>query len=367
MDEKQQVAGGPRRGVGPVDRAGRLFVDPGRRRRPGRDHRQRRRRDARARAKLVIEAEGLAKSFGATPVVRDVSLRVLRGDRIGIIGPNGAGKTTLVRLLTGDLAPDRGTVRLGTNLQTVSLDQSRESLRPDWTLAQALTDGRGDTVFVGSKAKHVIGYMKDFLFAPEQAGTPLTALSGGERGRLMLARALAQPSNLLVLDEPTNDLDLETLELLQEMLADYPGTVLLVSHDRDFLDRTVTAVLAAEGDGRWVEYAGGYSDMLAQRGTRQSASAERKDKPRRQKAESSTKRAGLTFKERHVLERLPAKIEALQAEIADLEAALADPDLFSRDRTAFERTSAKLQAASANLAQAEEDWLTLEMKRESAS
>ena len=194
------------------------------------------------------------------------STRIMRGDRVGIIGPNGAGKTTLLNMLIGVLPPDAGEVRLGANLAPVILDQRRESLDPEQTLAQALTGGSGDTVTVAGQSRHVVGYMKDFLFRPEQARTPVGVLSGGERARLTLARAFAQPSNLLVLDEPTNDLDLETLDLLQEHLAEYPGTVLLVSHDRDFLDRVVTSVIASEGNGRWVEYAGGYSDMLAQRG-----------------------------------------------------------------------------------------------------
>ena len=222
--------------------------------------------EAEASGALVIEAKDIAKSFGERPIVRDLSARVMRGDRIGIVGPNGSGKTTLVSLLTGTLAPDAGTVKLGANLEMAALDQGRESLDPEWTLKEALTGGRGDTVTVGGQTKHVMSYMKDFLFTALQARTPLRALSGGERGRLMLARALAKPSNLLVLDEPTNDLDLETLDVLEEMLADYAGTVILISHDRDFLDRAVNAVLVPEGDGRWVEYAGGYTDMLAQRG-----------------------------------------------------------------------------------------------------
>ena len=189
-----------------------------------------------------------------------------RGDRIGIVGPNGAGKTTLINLLTGADAPDSGTIRLGANIEMATLDQHRESLDPKSTLAEALTGGRGDHVMVGGKPKHVVSYMKDFLFAQEQMRTPLEVLSGGERGRLMLARALAKPSNLLVLDEPTNDLDLETLDVLEEMLGDYEGTVILISHDRDFLDRVVTSVIVPEGNGRWIEYAGGYTDMLAQRG-----------------------------------------------------------------------------------------------------
>ena len=189
----------------------------------------------------------------------------MRGDRVGIVGSNGAGKTTLLNLLTGALAPDTGAIRLGTNLAPITLDQRRESLDPKWTLAEAMTGGSGDTVTVGGESRNVIGYMKDFLFRPEQARTPVGVLSGGERARLTLACGFARPSNLLVLDEPTNDLDLETLDLLQEKLAEYAGTVLLVSHDRDFIDRVVTSMVASEGNGNWVEYAGGYTDMLAQR------------------------------------------------------------------------------------------------------
>src|SRR5271169_975747 len=215
--------------------------------------------------RLVVVAQGISKSYGGRLVVRDFSTRILRGDRVGIVGPNGAGKTTLLNLLTGALVPDAGEVRLGTNLAQVTLDQRCESLEPDQSLTEALTGGSGDTVTVAGQSRHVIGHMKDFLFRPEQARAPVGVLSGGERARLTLARAFARPSNLLVLDEPTNDLDLETLDLLQERLAEYPGTVLLVSHDRDFLDRVVTSIIASEGNGRWVEYAGGYTDMLAQR------------------------------------------------------------------------------------------------------
>src|SRR5215470_9659309 len=215
--------------------------------------------------RLVAVAAGVSKAFGDHILVRNFSIRVMRGDRLGIVGPNGAGKTTLLKLLTGALAPDNGAIRLGTNLAPVTLDQRRESLDPTWTLAQVMTGGSGDTVTVGDESRHVIGYMKDFLFRPEQARTPVSVLSGGERARLTLARALARPSNLLVLDEPPNDLDLETLDLLQEKLVEYAGTVLLVSHDRDFLDRVVTSIVVSEGNGRWIEYAGGYTDMLAQR------------------------------------------------------------------------------------------------------
>ena len=216
--------------------------------------------------KLIIEAKGIGRTYGDRKIVDDFSIRVQRGDRIGIVGPNGAGKTTLIEMLTGGKPPDSGSIRLGANIEMATLDQHRESLDPKSTLADALTGGGSDSVMVGGKPKHVVSYMKDFLFGQEQMRTPLEVLSGGERGRLMLARALAKPSNLLVLDEPTNDLDLETLDVLEEMLGDYDGTVILISHDRDFLDRVVTSVIAPEGDGRWIEYAGGYTDMLAQRG-----------------------------------------------------------------------------------------------------
>ncbi|MBN8898632.1 MAG: ATP-binding cassette domain-containing protein, partial [Rhodospirillales bacterium] len=280
--------------------------------------------------RLVFVAEGVWKSFGDRIIVRDFSTRILRGDRTALVGPNGGGKTTLLNILMGTLAPDQGEVKRGTNLEAITLDQRRETLDATQTLRDALTGGHGDMVTVGGQNRHVIGYMKDFLFGPEQANTPVGVLSGGERGRLTLARAFARQSNLLVLDEPTNDLDLETLDLLQERLADYAGTVLLVSHDRDFLDRVATSVIAAEGDGRWVEYAGGYSDMLAQRGPlRMAPSPAARTKPATPAAPrpAAPARKRMTFKDRHALETLPARIETLQQEIAKLTAALADPDL----------------------------------------
>ena len=324
--------------------------------------------DARQSGKLVIEADGIAKSYGDRAIVRDVSLRIERGDRIGVVGPNGAGKTTLINLLTGALAPDAGSVRLGTNLDIATLDQRREQLDPETSVSDTLTDGRGDTVIVGGEARHVIGYLKDFLFRPEQARTPVKALSGGERGRLMLARALARPSNLLILDEPTNDLDLETLDLLEEMLDGYPGTLILVSHDRDFLDRVVTATIVAEGDGRWTEYAGGYSDMLAQRGARPGATASREAPaaakpaaPARPKAEAKRR---LSFNDQHALKTLPGRMKTLAAEVAKHETALADPGLYARDPKAFAATSAALDKARTALAEAENEWLRIEMLRE---
>ena len=315
---------------------------------------------------LVIEAKALGKSFDR-PVVAEFTTRIERGDRIGIVGPNGSGKTTLVNLLTGALAPDKGTVKLGANLAMATLDQRRESLNPDWSVSEALTGGRGDTVMIGGQAKHVVGYLKDFLFAPEQVRTPLRALSGGERGRLMLARALAKPSNLLVLDEPTNDLDLETLDVLEEMIGDYSGTVLLISHDRDFLDRSVNAVLVPEGNGKWVEYAGGYSDMLAQRGddirkpAAKPAAAPAKPKPARPVAEAARRK--LNFNEKHALETLPDRMAALEAEVRRLQDKLADPQLYVRDRATFDKASTALAAAQAELHAAEERWLELELLR----
>jgi len=322
---------------------------------------------------LVIEAKGIAKSFDERKIVTDFSTRVMRGDRVGIVGPNGTGKTTLVSLLTGALAPDAGEVKLGANVQMATLDQGRDSLNPNWTLSEALTGGRGDTVIVGGQAKHVVGYMRDFLFAPEQARTPLRALSGGERGRLMLARALAKPSNLLVLDEPTNDLDLETLDVLEDMLGDYAGTVILISHDRDFLDRVVNAVIVPEGNGHWAEYAGGYSDMLTQRGEDIVRKTERlAERAAAQQAAASKKapsapraeKRRMSFNDKHALETLPRRMEALQSEISALQKKLDDPNLFARDRAEFSRVSQAVAAKQDELAQAEERWLELEMLRE---
>ena len=330
-------------------------------------------RDAGRSGKLVIEAEDLCKSYDGRPIVRDFSIRVERGERIGVIGANGAGKTTLVNLLTGRLAPDTGHVRLGTALEIATLEQSRESLDPGIGVAATLTEGRGDQVMVGGSPRHVIGYMKDFLFRPEQARTQVGTLSGGEKGRLALARALARPSNMLVLDEPTNDLDLETLDLLQDMLADYSGTLILVSHDRDFLDRVVTSVLVAEGDGRWQDYAGGYADMLVQRGRgieARPATAPAKahgEKPRNGAAVAAPPAGGrrkLTYRDQHSLKTLPGEMEELSAEIARLEAKLADADFYSRDPAGFAAATSALDAAGAKLTAAEEEWLRIEMLRE---
>jgi ATP-binding cassette subfamily F protein uup len=325
--------------------------------------------EAEKSGKLVIEAKNIGKAYGERRIVDGFSIRVQRGDRIGVVGPNGAGKTTLVNLLTGADAPDSGSIRFGANIEMATLDQHRESLDPKSTLAEALTGGRGDHVMVGGNAKHVVGYMKDFLFAQEQMRTPLEVLSGGERGRLMLARALAKPSNLLVLDEPTNDLDLETLDVLEEMLGDYEGTVILISHDRDFLDRVVTSVIAPEGNGRWIEYAGGYSDMLAQRGADLQREvvkvAPAASKPAKAAAVSGTPaKRRLNFREKHALETLPKTIARLHAEIAKQQRVLADPDLYNKDRGRFDAASSAAAAAQQQLHEAEDKWLELEMLRE---
>jgi ABC transport system ATP-binding/permease protein len=325
--------------------------------------------EAEKSGRLVIEAKGISKSYGSRKIVDHFSTRVLRGDRVGVVGPNGAGKTTLVNLLTGADQPDNGSVRLGANIEMATLDQRRESLDPRSTLAEALTGGRGDHVTVGGKSKHVVGYMKDFLFASEQRGTPLEVLSGGERGRLMLARALAKPSNLLVLDEPTNDLDLETLDVLEDMLGDYEGTVILISHDRDFLDRVVTSVIAPDRDGKWIEYAGGYSDMLAQRGAdlkRDTVKAPVVEKETRAAAPAPAPapKRRLNFNEKHALETLPKTIGKLQDDIAKQQRLLDDPDLYQKDRKKFDEASKAIAKAQEELAAAEDRWLELEVLRE---
>ena len=321
--------------------------------------------DAQGAGTRVIEAKNVSKSYGDKLVVKDFSTRIQRGDRIGLVGANGSGKTTLLNLLIGRLKPDAGHVILGTNIQLSAIDQSRALLDGETTLQSVLTGGIGDTVQVGQSRRHVIGYMKDFLFTPEQARTPVRVLSGGERARLLLARALAQPANLLVLDEPTNDLDLETLDLLEETIADFEGTVLLVSHDRDFLDRTVLATIFAEGDGRFVEYAGGYSDMTAQRGEGVAVKPVATEKaPPRKRALREAQRKKLSFSDKHALETLPKTIDALIREIAGLQAELADGSLYARDPARFRAASERLTAAESERGAAEDRWLALEMLRE---
>jgi ATP-binding cassette subfamily F protein uup len=319
--------------------------------------------------RLVIEALGISKSFGTNPVVENLSLRIVRGDCLGLVGPNGAGKTTLLKMLIGELAPDGGEVRLGTNIELVTVDQRREALEPDVTVSDALTGGRGDWITINGNKRHVTSYLKDFLFLPEQTRSPIKVLSGGERARLMLARALAKPSNLLVLDEPTNDLDLETLDLLQEHLAAYPGTAIIVSHDRDFLDRVVTSVVVSEGNGHWSEFAGGYTDMLTQRGGAPGAKTLKRQTQERAKQATTTAatpgaKKKLSFKDKHALESLPKTMAALETEIAKLASQLADPALFTQDPAKFNVVNDRLGAAQHELETAEQRWLELEMLRE---
>jgi ATP-binding cassette subfamily F protein uup len=331
--------------------------------------------EGRESGKLVIEADAITKSYGERVIVAPFSLRVHRGDCIGFVGPNGAGKTTLLKMLTGQLEPDSGTVKLGTNLEIATLDQKREDLNPNDTLAHYLTDGRGENLLVNGELKHVTGYMKDFLFQPEQARTPIRNLSGGERARLILARILARPTNLLILDEPTNDLDIETLDLLQEIVAGFSGTVILVSHDRDFLDRTVTSTIAPvnpdEPDGRWIEYAGGYSDMMAQR---KGAAEEKRRAEKQEKAKAapsvsasqdpSKAKGKLSFKQKFALENLPKEMEKAQGEIAKREQRMADPQLFAKDPAAFNTLAQEMAKLREKLERMEEEWLELEMLRE---
>ncbi len=324
--------------------------------------------------KLVIEAENITKTYDK-PIVTPFSIRVHRGDRIGLVGPNGAGKTTLLKMLTGQLKPDSGWIKLGTNLEIATLDQKREDLDPEDTLSHYLTDGRGETLLVNGEQRHVAGYMKDFLFQPEQIRTPIKNLSGGERARLMLARMLARPSNLLILDEPTNDLDIETLDLLQEIVAGYNGTAILVSHDRDFLDRTVTSTIAPANpdapDGRWIEYAGGYSDMLAQRKGAQeerkkAEKAAEKSKPENASSSSDAPKAKgkLSYKQKFALENIPKEMEKAEAEIALREKKMADPNLFTKDPASFNKLAAEMEKLREKLTSMEEEWLELEMLRE---
>jgi len=314
---------------------------------------------------LAITARNISRTWGDKTVVRDFSTRIFRRDRIGLIGPNGAGKTTLLRMLIGELEPDTGSVKLGANLMPVVIDQRRTALDPEKTPWEILAD-RNDHVLVRGHQRHVMTYLREYLFRDEQARQPVRTLSGGERNRLLLAKALAAPSNLIVLDEPTNDLDADTLDLLQEALSDYDGTVLLVSHDRDFLDRLVTSTIALEGDGTAIEYAGGYTDYLVQRGPRETptAAASRKEKTAAPPREQAAPKQRLGYKRERALAELPKKMEILQAEIEDLLHVLADPGLYKRDAVAFAAKTDRLTAAQADLDAAETEWLELEMLRD---
>ncbi|WP_193140700.1 MULTISPECIES: ABC-F family ATP-binding cassette domain-containing protein [unclassified Meridianimarinicoccus] len=322
----------------------------------------------------VIEAKGISKGFGDRTILRPFDLRVLRGDRVAFVGPNGVGKTTLLKMLTGEVAPDSGTVSLGSNLEMAVFDQNRAQLDPDLSLWETLAgdptmrvSGRADQIMVRGTPRHVVGYLKDFLFDERQARAPVRSLSGGEKARLLLSKIMARDSNLLVLDEPTNDLDVETLDLLQDVLGDYDGTVLLVSHDRDFLDRVASTTIAMEGDGRAVVYAGGWSDYRAQRAENPPIEAPSPKVPPRKPAPEApapqkVADKGLSYTERHRLDKLPAIIERLEAEIAKLEEFLADPNLFTQAPVKFQKATEALVERQTALAAAEDEWLTLEEK-----
>lgn len=322
----------------------------------------------------VIEAENISKTYGECTLFSGFSTRIARGDRVGIIGPNGAGKTTLLKTLLGEIEPDSGHVKLGTNLETITIDQKRMALSDDMTLMDVLTGGRGEWIYIGDESRHVMTYLKEFLFDPSQARTPVSALSGGERNRLLIAANFAKKSNLMVLDEPTNDLDMDTLDLLQETLADYKGTILLVSHDRDFLDRVVTSSIVLEGDGRAVEYAGGYSDYRAQRDLSTLTKAQDTDNnvvsiksvTKAPAVQSQQKKAAkLSYKDQRALDMLPGEVETLSMQISELEAQLSDPDLYSRDPGAFDRISKDLNEKRDTLDEKELRWLELEEMKDS--
>jgi ABC transport system ATP-binding/permease protein len=315
------------------------------------------------RTKSVIRAEHVSKSFGDRTIIKDFTLRIQRGDRIGVVGANGTGKSTLLKLLTGELAPDTGTVTLAKSLDSVIIDQQRSLMSPDKTVRQVLADG-GDWIEVLGAKKHIIGYLKEFLFDPGVVDALVGTLSGGERSRLLLAREFARPSNLLVLDEPTNDLDLETLDLLQEVIADYDGTVLIVSHDRDFLDRTVTVTLGLDGSGKVDVVAGGYADWEKRRrpvAPAKAGAAARTGASSQAVAPASAgaMRTKLSYKDQRDYDLLPTRIEEIEAAIARDEALLADPDLYTRDVRKFEALTKAIEAARAEKDAAEERWLTL--------
>ena len=321
--------------------------------------------EADLRSKMVIEAKHVNKTYGDRVIVKDFSTRVIKGNKIGIVGSNGAGKTTLVKLLTKRLEPDSGFVRIGKNLEEAYFDQNRDTLDPKKTLWQTLCD-KGDHIFVRGKYRHVVAYLKDFLFKPDQAKCPVAALSGGEKNRLMLAVALAKKSNFLVLDEPTNDLDMDTLDLLQEVLAEYEGTVLIVSHDRDFLDRVVTSIIYMSGDGTAVEHAGSYSELLAkmQNKTPQKSEPAKKNPSKETKksaAPESKKTTRLSYNQQRLLEVLPQKITELETELQKIETALADSELYTQNPDKFNELTARHESIAAEIAQSENQWLEIQM------
>jgi len=321
--------------------------------------------------KVVFEADGITKSYADVPVVSDLSIRIMRGDRIGLIGPNGAGKTTLLRMLVGDLPPDSGEVRRGSGVRIAYFDQERAQLDPERTVVDSVADGN-DTVTIGGVVRHVHGYLEDFLFPPERARSPVKALSGGERNRLLLARLLTQPANVLVLDEPTNDLDIETLELVESLLVEFPGTILIVSHDRTFLDNVVTSTLVFEGAGRVAEYVGGYEDWQRLKALQRAATveAERAPGPSVSRKPMSTATPGakpkLSFKERREFEALPGRIATLEGEDTRLTTAIAHPDFYKEGTAAIEATLARIEAVRSELHAAYARWDELDSRERSA-
>ncbi len=317
--------------------------------------------------KLVAELTDVTKRFGDKRVVEHLTTRVMRGDRLGLIGPNGAGKSTLIKLILGSLTPDAGTVRLGTNLQVAYFDQMREALDPEKTVAETISPG-SDWIEVGGTRKHVMSYLAEFLFQPQRAGSPVKTLSGGERNRLLLARLFARPTNLLVLDEPTNDLDIESLEMLETTLQDYRGTLLLVSHDRTFLDNVVTQTLVAEGDGRWTEYPGGYSDWVALRPKPTPSAAPAVTPPAKsERAPARAVRVKLSFKEQRDLESLPGEIEGLEREQHALTERMSAPDYHRQGPDALKADRLRAEAIEHELAGKFERWSALEEKARQAA
>ncbi|MEL7539590.1 MAG: ABC-F family ATP-binding cassette domain-containing protein [Pseudomonadota bacterium] len=325
--------------------------------------------DAGHQSRKVIETFGLSKSYGDLNIVQGLDFKILRGDRVGLIGPNGVGKTTLLKLLLGELERDSGNVKLNPSVRIIYLDQSRDTLRPKDTLWEALAPQGGDSIMVQGRQRHVAAYAKDFLFKTDQLRQPVAALSGGERNRLTLAIALAQSTDVLVLDEPTNDLDMQTLDLLEDMLLSFEGTLILVSHDRAFLDATVTSCLVPLGDGEWVETAGGWSDAQSQIKGKPGQAKKAGPKTKSAKSKSSEPKAAtkLSFKDQHRLKEAEAAIPKLETEMTELETKLSDPNLFNDHPDEFQRINARLEAARVELEQAELDWMEIEEKKEALS
>ncbi len=311
---------------------------------------------------LILEAQNVNFAYEGRAIVKDLSLTLIRGDRVGLIGPNGCGKTTLLRLILGELKPDSGTIRHGTNLQVAYFDQLRAQLDEDKSAQENVGEG-SDQILINGQRRHVLGYLQDFLFSPERSRSLVRYLSGGERNRLLFAKLLTKPSNVLVLDEPTNDLDTETLELLEELLADYPGTILLVSHDRAFLNNVVTSTLAYEGDGIFQEYDGGYDDWLRMRNT-----ITDEENPTAPKLEKSRKKTGkskkLSFKEQRELDELPARIQQLETELAELQTTLASPDFYRQSGPEIAQATSRLETLQAELAKVFHRWESLEERAE---